>query len=61
MSERKPDKCRTHRPTSPPTLVAIILAARQSGDRGLEEMAKRELREEYGITLNLPRKEPTSP
>jgi hypothetical protein len=37
--------------TSPETLVAIIVAARRSGDRELERQAKTTLQNEFGITL----------
>lgn len=44
----------TH-PTSIPTLVAIIVAARRSGDRQLEREALRELRDGHGIRLSFAR------
>ena len=37
--------------TSPETLVAILLAARRSGDRELERQAQATLKTEFGITL----------
>jgi len=37
--------------TSPETLVAIIVAAKRSGDRELERQAKAALKEQFGITL----------
>ncbi len=46
-------------PTTPPTycpsadgLVAIIVAARRSGDRDLERRARRELHDRHGIRLS---------
>ena len=40
------------RPTAtPPALVAVVIAARKSGDRDLERAALRELRETHGIRL----------
>ncbi len=42
---------RLTRRTDPAALVAIIIAARRSGDRELERAAKRELRDEHGIAL----------
>ena len=36
---------------SPETLVAIIVAARRSGDRELERRAKATLKEQFGVTL----------
>jgi hypothetical protein len=46
----------THtRPTSILTLIAIIVAARRSGDRQLERDALRELREAHGIRLSFAR------
>jgi hypothetical protein len=37
--------------TSPETLVAIIVAAKRSGDRELERQAKATLKKQFGITL----------
>lgn len=36
---------------SPATLVAIIRAARLTGDRYLEEVARQALREQFGIRV----------
>ena len=38
--------------SSPPSLVAIAIAARQSRDREMERSALRELRESHGINLS---------
>ena len=35
-----------------PTLVAIAMAARRANDRDLERYAKRELRDQHGVTLS---------
>lgn len=42
-------------PISIPTLIAIIVAARKSGDRQLERDTLRELREDHGIKLSFAR------
>ena len=36
---------------NPAHLVAILVAARRSGDRDLERMARRLLRERHGVTI----------
>jgi hypothetical protein len=45
-----------------PALLAIIRAARAIGDRDLEQAAKRQLRDEYGIeiTFRRPQQEPAN-
>lgn len=40
---------------SPSTLVAIVVAARRSGDRELEKDARRKLEERFGVKLNFAR------
>jgi hypothetical protein len=35
----------------PPVLLAILIAARRTGDRLLQSVAARELRERHGITI----------
>jgi hypothetical protein len=40
-----------------PALLAIIRAARAIGDRDLEQAAKRQLRDEYGIEVSFRRQE----
>jgi hypothetical protein len=42
---------------SPQQLVAIILAARQSRNRGLEQAARRELEEQHGIDVRFRRRQ----
>lgn len=42
-----------------PILLAILIAARRTGDRLLETIARRELEEQHGITIQFNRKEPT--
>lgn len=37
---------------TPPALVAVVVAARKSGDRDLERAAIRELRESHGLRLS---------
>jgi len=44
--------------SSPATLVAIIVAARNSKDRDLERTAKKELRERFGVNLTFQRSKP---
>ena len=39
--------------TDPPALLAVLLAAKRSGDRSLERVAKRELAEHYGIEVKI--------
>ncbi len=40
---------------SPATLVAIIVAARKSGNRDLERQMRRELKEQFQVTLSFAR------
>ena len=40
---------------SPPTLVAIMVAARRAGDRQLEKDARRKLEERFGVKLRFAR------
>jgi hypothetical protein len=42
--------------TDPSVLLAILLAARRSGDRLLEGIARRELQERHGVRVSLPRR-----
>ncbi len=37
------------------TLVAILVAARRSGDRELERQARRQLQHDYGVKLSFTR------
>jgi hypothetical protein len=46
-------------PSDPPVLLAMMIAARATGDRLLETVARREL-EHRGIKVRLPRKPLTS-
>lgn len=39
--------------TTPATLVAILWAARQSGDRDLERFTRRELANRYGVEVTI--------
>lgn len=48
MATEKPAKDQTN----PPTLVAIAMAARQTGDRDLERSAIRELKERHGVKVS---------
>jgi hypothetical protein len=40
------------RPTDPPALVAILIAARKTGDKTLAHVARRELAERHGIKVS---------
>lgn len=42
-------------PSSPATLVAILVAARRANDRDLEREARQRLKDEYGIRLTFAR------
>ena len=44
--------------SDPPSLVAILIAARQTANRSLELLARRELRETHGIDLKFLREAP---
>ena len=41
--------------TDPPVLLAILIAARQTGDRLLESVARRELQERHRIKIQFAR------
>jgi hypothetical protein len=45
----------TQQTDSPATLVAIIVAARRTGDRELEREARRQLEERFGAKLSFGR------
>lgn len=47
---------RNESPESPATAVAILVAARHSGDRNLERMARRRLANDFGIKITFSRK-----
>jgi hypothetical protein len=42
----------------PPVLVAILIAARRTGDRLLETVARRELEERHRIKIRFGRRQP---
>lgn len=44
--------------TGPATLVAILVAARRSGDRELEREMRRRLEVEHGVRLTFAREKP---
>jgi hypothetical protein len=46
----------THNTSDPPTLMAVLRAARLTGDRDLERAARRLLRDEHGIEVTFIRK-----
>jgi hypothetical protein len=54
---KEPDEAR-HRFGAPPALLAIVQAARRAGDRDLEQTARRELAERFGIELVFKRRRP---
>lgn len=47
----------TQNNTSPATLVAILVAARRSGDRDLERHARDRLKNEHGIKVSFARQD----
>jgi hypothetical protein len=46
---------------SPATLVAIIVAARRSGDRDLERIMRQTLQDEHDVTLTFRRRDTHQP
>jgi hypothetical protein len=56
MTPPAPSKDRLN-PSDPPVLLAILLAARRTGDRLLEGVARRELSESHGIDVTIRRRE----
>jgi hypothetical protein len=55
MNDR-PAGCEAPRPSNPSALLAIVLAARRTGDRLLEQVARRELQDRHGVRVTLTRK-----